>query len=169
LKNKYEDSLAELRKSYAEIEKLNVLNKKLVEVKDKDESFKIILESSSEWEKVKILAGQLKEILSKLSCVVAEALYYYSRREVYRPASDDWEQVQSAVEYNYFSSFDPEAEDPLELNEHEPSIKKATILIDTLREFFEEEASANFCEAFISNYGFDPIITNRRFWEKFLL
>jgi hypothetical protein len=167
--------IAEYEIENADIKKQNVKlheqNKKLKDAKTSHEVASIVREDMEDADVFEELVDELKEHLGNIYSVTRETLYVGLTGDDYFPGRESsyytWDDVQSSIEYKEVLL--NSEENGIYPNENHPKVKKAYEALYELKHWLEGHESSEFYEWYVSvNDGFEPDLTDKRFWDTHL-
>ena len=167
--------IAEYESENSEIKNQNVKlheqNKKLKGAKNSDEVAIIVREDMEDADIFENLIAELKGNLDNIDSVTQETIYAGLTGDDYFPGRESsyytWDDVQSSIQYKEVSL--NSEENGICPNKNHPKVKKAYNALYELQNWLEKNASSEFYEWYESeNDGFEPDLTDKRFWDTHL-
>jgi hypothetical protein len=174
LEETYQAAQEQIQMQVEEISKLKNLVAQLEAVKDKDEVTSIILDNSTEAEKLRILVNYANGALRYLPNIVQHYIYLRQISHLMEFSYDILErnsqfaQMDQARRDGYFKG-DNSYE--YALNDEDSSVKDAIQKIDNLERFIESvDPSSGFAQSFREEHGYNlgSCLSTERFWKDYL-
>ena len=167
--NRLKDDLDGYKQLSIELEKekdeLQRQLKEIVAAKDATAVAAIVKKYSTEWQQFESLLEDCNRAIGKLTPVIQEAMFFWTRREVFEPNYENWgDQVKRALENDELIEERAESYQ-FKPNRARPKIDEAMNRIEALRGFLEK-CSSEFFEEAKRQLGDTPDITRRDFWQK---
>ncbi len=166
--SEYQSEVDELSK---EREALIKQNQRLRNAKNKEEVSAIIIEDLEDIEIFEKLTSDIKKALKNLDSASTEAIYTNSRGEDYYPgrasSNYSWDDFKTPIEYKEVIL--TSEENGVTPNSNHPKVAKVIQLLNKLEDWLEGGASSQFFEWYISdNDGYEPDLSDKRFWDEHL-
>jgi hypothetical protein len=168
-KQAYDAAQKTIEDKNTEIERLEDLILKLKECKDQADVAEVMRGDSDAAMQFEQLLNEFKSLARPIPSKALEAMYYYSRDEMWRPdrgwgTKELWSDIDDAAERGFITS----REDGVELNESHPKIKKALHKLQEISEFMGSDAGQSIRDSFEDTHECPFDMANRDFWTDHL-
>ncbi len=175
-REKLEDALAKLQEANALYEEQEEENKtlrnridKLKATKDAKSVADVEMEELDADGQFEQLVAAASKSLKALDPITREAVYAESIGQDYYPGQNSlytWDEADSSLQYKKIERND---EGGIRPNSSHPRVAEAVAALDKLRIWIQSESPEDFYHWYKSkNKGFEPDLTDRRFWDTHL-
>lgn len=167
---KYQESVVELEKAFAEIDKLNQLNESLKRCKDAEAVKAVVRQYTDDWSFFETVCGRAEKLSNALPAVVVEAIYHDQTGMGGTPNGREiWDEIGRAAQDGFL---DDHTGNEVTVNYRDPKVKRYVDSIEEVRLFLggggEQPAGPDFYEQYEKDHDYEPSFKTRRLWENHL-
>jgi hypothetical protein len=168
LKNKYEESLAELKSADDEREKLQDELRKVKALKDREEIKSVEREFSDDWDIFEGLCDKAKSLSDQLPSMATEAIYHEMTDKDAVPKGEHiLDEISSAVQDGFLIDVD----DRISVNRGDPKARRYVDATEEVSHFLSirpDDVEGGFFDQCADKYDYQAEFGSRRLWESHL-
>lgn len=163
---RYQAALADISVREQEVEKLKAQIVDLSSLKDAAQVKKVNRKYTKIADEFERLCDAAAGELRALKTATVASLFYYQSGNEYFPTGDEWDDVKKAED---IKEVETKTEDKCIPRTTHPRVRQAIKALKDLRKFVDTIKEEQFFKDFEAENQFEVDITNKEFWQKYLV